>query len=75
MATLTERLVGIKYPGQTCSVAGIHVRHARTEPRGLAVSAAFEPYSELVAALVFTSKRWPRTASRLPSASLLTSLF
>ena len=66
MDTLTGRLVGIKYPGQTCSVADIHVRHDRTGPGGLAVSAAFEPYSELVAALFFTSKRWPRPARRTP---------
>ena len=43
-----RRLVSLKYPGETRTVANIYVRHVRAKPGGIAASAAFESYRQSV---------------------------
>jgi hypothetical protein len=43
-----RRLVGLKYPGETRSVANIYVRHIRAKPEGETASGAFESYRQSV---------------------------
>jgi len=49
-ALYARRLVGLKYPGESRSVARVYIRHIRAKPDGISPARAFEFYREAVRA-------------------------